>query len=92
MLPDKGADFWTSQLFVDELNSLVDHLDQRNAFHVLGQSWGGMLGAEFGATRPSDLKSLTIANSPASMALWMSEAARMRKLMPPEYPGCAESP
>jgi L-proline amide hydrolase len=70
------------QLFIDELNNLIEHLGQSNAYHVLGQSWGGMLGAEFGTTRPKGLKSLTIANSPASMALWMSEAARMRSLMP----------
>jgi L-proline amide hydrolase len=82
LLPDKGADFWTVQLFIDELDNLVDHLGQRGGFHALGQSWGGMLGAEYGVTRPAGLKSLTIANSPASMALWMSEAARMRKLMP----------
>ena len=82
LLPDKGVDFWTVQLFIDELNNLVDHLGQRAKFHVLGQSWGGMLGAEYGTTQPKGLKSLTIANSPASMALWMSEAARMRKLMP----------
>lgn len=82
LLPDKGGDFWTVQLFIDELNNLVDHLGQRNGFHVLGQSWGGMLGAEYATTRPQGLKSLTIANSPASMDLWMSEAARMRSLMP----------
>jgi L-proline amide hydrolase len=82
LLPDKGKKFWTVQLFVDELNNLIEHLGQRKAYHILGQSWGGMLGAEFGVTRPKGLRSLTIANSPASMELWMSEAARMRKLMP----------
>ena len=82
LLPDKGGDFWTVQLFIDELNNLVDHLGQRNGFHVLGQSWGGMLGAEYGVTRPQGLKSLTIANSPASMALWTSEAMRQRREMP----------
>jgi L-proline amide hydrolase len=82
LLPDKGADFWTPQLFVDELNSLVDHLGQRKGFHVLGQSWGGMLAAEYGVRRPQGLKSLTIANSPASMALWVSEAMRQRSEMP----------
>ncbi|WP_119270143.1 proline iminopeptidase-family hydrolase [Taklimakanibacter deserti] len=82
LLPDKGADFWTPQLFVAELNSLIDHLGIRSAYHVLGQSWGGMLGAEFGITRPSGLKSLTIANSPASMELWVSEANRLRGEMP----------
>ena len=82
LLPHKGADFWTPQLFIDELNNLVDHLKQRQAFHVLGQSWGGMLGAEYGITRPSGLKSLVIANSPASMELWVKEANRLRSEMP----------
>jgi L-proline amide hydrolase len=82
LLPDKGAEFWTPQLFVDELNNLVDHLGQRKGFHVLGQSWGGMLAAEYGVRRPTGLKSITIANSPASMALWASEAMRQRSEMP----------
>ncbi len=82
LLPHKGGDFWTPQLFVDELENLVDHLGQRAGFHVLGQSWGGMLGAEYGARRPKGLKSLTIANSPASMALWTAEAMRQRSEMP----------
>ena len=81
-LPDKGADFWTPQLFVDELENLIDHLGQRAGFHVLGQSWGGMLGAEYGVRRPKGLKSLVIANSPASMAIWTSEAMRQRSAMP----------
>ena len=53
LLPDRGVDFWTPALFVAELNSLIDHLGIRSAYHVLGQSWGGMLGAEFGITRPA---------------------------------------
>ena len=82
LLPDKGADFWTPQLFVDELENLVDTLGQRKGFHVLGQSWGGMLAAEYGSRRPKGVKTLTIANSPASMALWVSEAMRQRSEMP----------
>ena len=82
LLPHKGGDFWTPQLFVDELENLVDYLGQRAGFHVLGQSWGGMLGAEYGSRRPVGLKSLVIANSPASMALWTSEAMRQRSEMP----------
>lgn len=82
LLPDKGADFWTPQLFIDELENLVDHLGIRPAFHVLGQSWGGMLGAEYAVTRPKGLRSLTIANSPASMKLWVEEANRLRAGLP----------
>lgn len=82
LLPDRGADFWTPQLFVDELENLVDHLGMRAGFHVLGQSWGGMLAAEYGTRRPRGLRSLTIANSPAAMPLWSSEAMRQRAGMP----------
>jgi L-proline amide hydrolase len=64
------------------LENLVDHLGIRPAFHVLGQSWGGMLGAEYAVTRPQGLKSLTIANSPASMKLWVEEASRLRADLP----------
>ena len=82
LLPGKGADFWTPQLFIDELENLVDHLGIRPAFHVLGQSWGGMLGAEYAVIRPKGLRSLTIANSPASMKLWVEEANRLRAGLP----------
>jgi L-proline amide hydrolase len=83
-LRDKGADFWTVQLFVDELDNLVKHLGVASAYHVLGQSWGGMLGAEYGVRRPKGLRSLVIANSPASMELWVREANRLRDALPPE--------
>ena len=81
-LPDKGVDFWTVQLFLDELNSLLDHLGIRGAYHVLGQSWGGMLGAEQAGTQPKGLKSLTISDSPASMELWVQEANKLRDALP----------
>ena len=83
-LRDKGADFWTVELFLDELASLTRHLGIDGGYHVFGQSWGGMLGAEHAVTRPGGLRSLVIANSPASMELWVSEANRLRELLPPE--------
>lgn len=83
-LRDKGADFWTVELFLDELANLTRHLGIEQGYHVFGQSWGGMLGAEHAVTRPSGLRSLVIANSPASMELWVREANRLRELLPPE--------
>ena len=83
-LAGKDADFWSVDLFIAELENLVDHLGIRDGFHVLGQSWGGMLGAEYAVRRPSGLRSLVIANSPASMRLWVSEANRLRRDLPPE--------
>jgi L-proline amide hydrolase len=83
-LPDRGADFWTVQLFLDELDNLLAALGIAGRYHVLGQSWGGMLAAEHAVRRPPGLRGLVIANSPASMHLWLSEANRLRDELPAE--------
>lgn len=83
-LRDKGADFWTVDFFKRELDNLIDHLGIRDGYHVLGQSWGGMLGAEFASTQPKGLKRLVIADSPASMALWLQAANELRAQLPEE--------
>lgn len=83
-LPDRGADFWTVQLFLDELANLLTTLGIAEAYHLLGQSWGGMLAAEHAVTQPSGLRSLVIADSPASIPLWIAEANRLREMLPPE--------
>ncbi len=84
LLPDKGAEFWTVDLFLDELDNLLAHLGINDGYHLLGQSWGGMLGAEHAIRRPAGLRSLVISNSPASMALWSSEAKILRSQLPAE--------
>ena len=83
-LRDRGADFWTVELFLDELDNLLGALGIADRYFLLGQSWGGMLGAEHAVRRPAGLRALVISNSPASMALWRSEAARLRSLLAPE--------
>ncbi|MPY57951.1 proline iminopeptidase-family hydrolase [Streptomyces spongiae] len=83
-LPDEGADFWTVQLFLDELDNLLKTLGIADAYHVLGQSWGGMLAAEHAVRRPPGLRGLVIANSPASMELWLAAAHELRGALPRE--------
>ena len=83
-LPDKGADFWTVQLFLDELDTCSAALDLADDYMVIGQSWGGMLGAEHAIRRPPGLRALVIADSPASMDLWVAEANRLRDDLPPD--------
>ncbi len=80
-LPDAPADFWTPQLFVDEFMNLLQALDL-TSFHLLGQSWGGMLGAEIAVRQPAGLRSLSICNSPASMDLWAQAANELRSELP----------
>jgi L-proline amide hydrolase len=81
-LPGEGADFWTVDLFAAELDNLVAKLGIAGRYHVMGQSWGGMLAAEHAVTRPVGLRSVVIADSPASMELWLAAANRLREQLP----------
>ncbi len=82
-LPDAPADFWTPALFVEEFHTVRSALGI-DRYHLLGQSWGGMLGAEIAVLKPPGLASLSICNSPASMQLWMAAAAELRAQLPPD--------
>jgi L-proline amide hydrolase len=79
---DRGAEFYDVALYLDELDTLLVHLGVAGRYHVLGQSWGGMLGAEHAIRQPGGLASLIISNSPASMDLWVREAGRLRRGLP----------
>lgn len=83
-LRDKGGDFWTVGLFLEELDNLLEYFGIADRYFLLGQSWGGMLGAEHAIRQPVGLKALVISNSPASMELWLSEANRLRSELPRE--------
>jgi proline-specific peptidase len=74
---------WTVDLFVEELGEIRKAL-QLDHLHILGQSWGGMLGMVYALTQPDGLLSLTVADSPASMNQWVSEANRLRSQLPPD--------
>ena len=60
-LPDADPSFWTTQLFKDELAALVDHLGIAGRYHVLGQSWGGMLAMDHALDQPPGLVSVVAA-------------------------------
>ncbi|MFI6150876.1 proline iminopeptidase-family hydrolase [Streptomyces sp. NPDC051109] len=81
-LPEKGADFWTVELFLAELKNLVEALGIADNHMVFGQSWGGLLAAKYAAARPAGLKGLVIANSPASYPLWLEEMEVLRAQLP----------
>jgi len=81
-LVEKGPDFWTVDLFLEELDALLNHLGIQDRYAYLGQSWGGMLGAEHAVRQPAGLKALIIANSPANMHTWVAEANRLRLELP----------
>jgi L-proline amide hydrolase len=74
---EASSDFWTIDLFRRELTTLLDALGIAGGYHLYGQSWGGMLALEHAFTRPPGLKSLILANSLASTAVWVAEAKRL---------------
>ncbi|KAK3331275.1 proline-specific peptidase [Apodospora peruviana] len=72
-LPETAGDtnFWQEPLFIAELDNLLDHLKLRDGsgFHLLGQSWGGLLAGAFAASRPRGLQRLVLASAMASIEL-----------------------
>jgi proline-specific peptidase len=82
-IPESKPEMWTVGLYVEEID-VVRRALGLDRLHLLGQSWGGMLGMEYALTQPAGLASLTVASSPASMIQWVSEANRLRNDLPPE--------
>ncbi|HZB30343.1 MAG TPA: proline iminopeptidase-family hydrolase [Streptosporangiaceae bacterium] len=82
--PGAPAEFWTVELFVRELESLIDHLGLADGFHLLGHSWGGMLALELAVRRPSGLRSVVVADAFASSALYLEEVAGLVAGLPAE--------
>jgi proline-specific peptidase len=76
-----NPDMWTVELFVEEVDVVRQALGLER-LHILGQSWGGMLGMEYALTQPEGVESLIICDSPGRMDLWVEEANRLRADLP----------
>jgi proline-specific peptidase len=75
--------FWTFDLYIQELDNLVDHLKLRDTgFYLLGQSWGGMFGALYASRRPRGLKKLVISSGPASIPLLLKGLEGLIEALP----------
>ena len=74
---------WTPELFVEEVDAVREALGLERV-HVLGHSWGGMLGMQYAAGRPDGLVSLVVESSPASVPAWLEEIQRLRSELPRE--------
>lgn len=80
--PD-NLSLWSVEVFLDELATVRRSLGL-DQIHLLGHSWGGMLAMEYALTQPDGILSLTLASSPASIPLWITETKRLREELPPE--------
>jgi proline-specific peptidase len=74
---------WQPELFVEEVDVVRESLGLERV-HVLGHSWGGMLGMQYAAGQPDGLVSLIVESSPPSVPEWMEELRRLRAELPPE--------
>jgi len=74
---------WQPELFVEEIGVVREALGLERV-HVLGHSWGGMLGMQYATEQPEGLASLIVESSPPSVPDWMPEVARLRSELPPE--------
>jgi L-proline amide hydrolase len=83
-LPDAPASFWTVELFERELAALVAHLGIGGRYHVLGQSWGGMLALLHALQRPPGLVSVVAADSPASISAFVAGCNALLDDFPPD--------
>ena len=85
-LPETATtpNFWTEEIFLEQLRQLLTHLGIERQYDILGHSWGGMMSSAFCATRPEGLRKLILANSPASKVASRLNRYKFRKQLPQE--------
>jgi L-proline amide hydrolase len=83
-LPERGADFWTVELFKQQLTALIEHLGIAGRYHLLGQSWGGFLAQEHALQTPAGMRSMILSNTACSFPAFVREANRLRLELPPD--------
>jgi L-proline amide hydrolase len=83
-LPDADPAFWTAQLFKDELAALVEHLGIAGRYHLIGQSWGGMLAMDHALDHPPGLVSVVAADAPADADAFARGAVSLLDTLEPE--------
>ncbi|MDX1467744.1 MAG: proline iminopeptidase-family hydrolase [Acidimicrobiia bacterium] len=74
---------WAVDRFVDELESLLDHLGY-DEVHLLGHSWGTLLALEFYLAHPGRVASIVMVGPWFSTPRWIADCGRLISGMPPE--------
>jgi proline iminopeptidase len=72
---------WKTERFVQEIEALRKALNLTE-IHLLGHSWGTILGAEYLFTRPSGVRSVIFASPALSMNRWVQDTDSLRHLLP----------
>lgn len=72
---------WTNDRMVDELGRLLDALAYGRV-HLLGQSWGSIIVAEYALRTPEKVAGLVLANSCLSMPRYAAGTGALRAALP----------
>ena len=75
--------FWTLETWLNELIALIKHLGL-DEFHLLGQSWGGMLTIAYVSDVGKGVKSTVLSSTLPSSQLWGKEQHRNIRFMSEE--------
>ncbi|HSR15508.1 MAG TPA: proline iminopeptidase-family hydrolase, partial [Gemmatimonadales bacterium] len=72
---------FTVERFVRELDALRAHLGYEK-FHLLGHSWGTMLGMEYYRAHPDRVASLTLGSAALDIPAWLRNTREMLRTLP----------
>lgn len=72
---------WTVDRFVRELATVREALGLERV-HILGHSWGTMLGVDYMLTNPAGVESLILASPALSIPRWLHDADSLLKTLP----------
>jgi proline-specific peptidase len=76
-------EFWKIDIFIRELDNLIDHLGLREeGFHILGQSWGGVLAGSYASLQPIGLRKVVIASGPSDISLYIKGTRELLAQLP----------
>ena len=79
----KESSLWTVERYKHEVETVRRALDL-GPVHLLGQSWGTMLGIEYALAYPEAIKTLILDNGLADVPFFVSELNRLRAALGPE--------
>lgn len=81
---DGHPELWTPELWTEELMNLTEFLGLKE-YHLLGQSWGGMLAIRYMIEeQPEAVRSLILSSTLPSSSLWAREQHRLISFMSKE--------
>lgn len=77
-------ELWHAETWIGELSALLAHLGIER-YHLLGQSWGGMLAIQFACDKkPAGMRSLILSSTLSDAQLWGREQRRLVAALPEE--------